>query len=61
MTTPASDFKGIKSLRGIPAFASYARTKMVADAEFWRREAAHGTGIMRTLAVAVVEIGGDAV
>lgn len=49
----------IKNLRGIPAFVSFARAKMDVNAEYWRKEAAHGTGIMQAAAVAVVEIGGD--
>lgn len=52
------DSESLKSLREIPAFVDFSCAKMDADAEFWKREAAHGTGIMRTLAVGIVAIGG---
>lgn len=49
----------IFKLRQLPAFREYAREKMTADREFWHREASCGTGILHTVAQAVVEIGGD--
>lgn len=59
MTKTVSDSESLKNLRAIPTFVDYARAKMATDAEFWEREAAHGNGIIGTLAAAVVEIGGD--
>lgn len=50
---------GIASLKQIPEFVDFAHRKMADDAEFWRREAKAGTGIMQTAAAAVVEIGGE--
>ena len=49
----------LKNLRAIPTFVDYAQSRMAADADFWRREAAHDTGIMGTFAAAIVAIGGE--
>lgn len=51
--------EGMELLRNIPAFCEYAHRGMVSDPDFWRREAQFADGIMRAVAVAVIEIGGD--
>lgn len=56
MTAINSD--AIKELRAIPQFVDYTKQQYAADADFWRREAEFGSGIMRAAAIAVVEIGG---
>jgi hypothetical protein len=48
----------IKELRSIPQFVDYAKQQYAADADFWRREAEFGSGIMRAAAIAVMKIGG---
>lgn len=55
------DPASIKRLRSIPAFCKFAERKMADEPEFYVHEAKFGTGILRELAAAVVEIGGDAV
>ena len=50
---------GIKKLRLIPAFSEYAHSEILSDRNFWEREAQFGVGIMRAVAIAVVEIGSD--
>ena len=49
----------IKKLRSIPRFVEYAKQQYGADADLWQKEARFGSGIMRAVAIAVVEIGSD--
>lgn len=49
----------IRRLSVIPAFVDFAHEKMRQDADFWRHESEFGSGVMRAVATAVVEIGGD--
>ena len=49
----------IDALRRIPAFRDFARAKMAVNPASWHCEAEHGSGIMKAVAMAVVEIGGD--
>ena len=49
----------IRILSAIPAFVDFAHEKMRHDADLWRHESEFGSGVMKAIATAVVEIGGD--
>lgn len=49
----------IDALRQILPFVDFAHAKMAVNPDSWRYEAHHSTGLMQSVAAAVVEIGGD--
>jgi len=53
----SSENDGIKRLRVIPEFVSFARREMAEHSEFWIQESKFGMGFMKACAIAVCEIG----
>lgn len=49
--------ESISALRDIHEFRGFASREMATDPEYWRHEAAFGSGIMQAAAAAIVEIG----
>ena len=55
------ELMSLTKLRSIPAFKDYAVQEMAQDTDFWNHQAQHGTGIMRYLAKAIIEVGGGSI